>query len=486
MLQRKTFLLLILLFLLTLSFRLYFAFSYENFPLQSYFHIYQTEKIKQNPLLTNYDDLSYSGRILNYPPLFHYLLALTSFIPNNFKIIPALLFSLSVIIAFFIALRISNSEGTSLFSALLYAFTPIAIKETLNAVSVYTLAIPLIFLIIYLIIKLKEKPLFNYLILTTVFLFFTHPIFIFLTISFMLYPILLQIVNIKINENRKEAITFFIILSLLVSILIFKSNLLELGFDTIFQNIPDQIKQNFFRAINPFEIVLNIGLITLIFGLTGISYGLFKLKKASIFLISSLILSTFLLLAFKLIEFNLGILILGLSLAILSSLGIKTFFSYISKTKLHNFKSLFLILIIILVILTSIIPSITQALSLDVVSDKEIEAIKFLETKTSKLSTIASSPIEGHLINFAKRRNIADTYYLGAKDTTERFEDLKTLYKTEFSSVAKQIISKYGIDYILLSKHGKKFYEIKKLSFTDKCIKEVFKNEEAGIYSAEC
>ena len=37
--------------------------------------------------------------------------------------------------------------------------------------------------------------------LTTVFLFFTHPIFIFLTISFMLYPILLQIVNIKINEN---------------------------------------------------------------------------------------------------------------------------------------------------------------------------------------------------------------------------------------------------------------------------------------------
>ena len=36
-------------------------------------------------------------------------------------------------------------------------------------------------------------------------------------------------------------------------------------------------------------------------------------------------------------------------------------------------------IIIILVILTSIIPSITQALSLDVVSDKEIEAIKFLE-----------------------------------------------------------------------------------------------------------
>lgn len=486
MLQRKTFLLLILLFLLTLSFRLYFAFSYENFSLQSYFHIYQTEKIKENILPINYDELSYSGRILNYPPLFHYLLALTSFIPNSFKIIPALLFSLSVIIAFLIALRISNNELASLFSALLYAFTPIAIKETLNAVSVYTLVLPLIFLIIYLIIKLKEKPVFNILILSSIFLFLTHPSFLLLTISFMLYPILLKIVNIKINENRKEAIVFFIILSLLASILIFKSNLLEMGFSTIFQNIPDQIKQNFFKAINPFEIVSGIGLITLIFGLIGISYGLFKLKKASIFLISSLILTLFLLLAFKLIEFNTGILILGLSLTILSSLGIKTFFSYISKTKLYKLKPLFLFLIIIFAILTSIIPSITQALNLDVVMTKEIEAIKFLETKTSKLSTIASSPIEGHLINFAKRRNIADTYYLGAPDTTERFEDLKTLFTTEFSSVAKQIISKYGIDYILLSKHVKKFYKVDKLSFIDKCIKQVFKNEEAEIYSTEC
>ncbi|MBI4155522.1 hypothetical protein HY498_05565 [Candidatus Woesearchaeota archaeon] len=302
----------------------------------------------------------------------------------------------------------------------------------------------------------------------------------------MLYPILLKIVNIKINENRKEAIVFFIILSLLASILIFKSNLLEMGFSTIFQNIPDQIKQNFFKAINPFEIVSGIGLITLIFGLIGISYGLFKLKKASIFLISSLILTLFLLLAFKLIEFNTGILILGLSLTILSSLGIKIFFSYISKTKLYKLKPLFLFLIIIFAILTSIIPSITQALNLDVVMTKEIEAIKFLETKTSKLSTIASSPIEGHLINFAKRRNIADTYYLGAPDTTERFEDLKTLFTTEFSSVAKQIISKYGIDYILLSKHVKKFYKVDKLSFIDKCIKQVFKNEEAEIYSTEC
>ncbi len=485
--MRKVFLLLILIVIVTFLFRLYFSFSYDNFTLgQSYFHIYQTEKIKENIIPPGYDELSYSGRTISYPPLFHYILALTSFIPNNYKIIPALLFSLSVIIAFLVSLRISNNEWASLLAAVLYSFTPIAIKQTLNSVSIYTLAIPLMFLILYFVITLKEKPVFNLLILTTVLLLFTHPLFLILTISFMLYPLLLKIVNIKINENRKEAIIFFIILSLLAALLIFKKDLSILGFNTIFQNIPSQIQHNFFKSVNLIEIVSGIGLINLVFGLIGISNGLFKAKKASIFLISSLILTLFALLAFKLIDFNLGLLILGLSLSLLSSLGIIAFFSYISKTKLYKLKPIFIFIILILIILTSILPSFTQASALDTISKKEFEAFEFIKSKTSPLSKIAASPVEGHLINFIGRRNIMDTYYLNAPETTERFDDLNTLYITEISSVAKQIIDKYGIDYMLLTKHGRKFYNIQKLSFRDKCLKEVFKNEEAELYSAEC
>jgi uncharacterized membrane protein len=138
------------------------------------------------------------------------------------------------------------------------------------------------------------------------------------------------------------------------------------------------------------------------------------------------------------------------------------------------------------VILTSILPSIVVSMNQDVVSEKEMEAVNFIKEKTSRLSTIAASPKEGHLVNFAGRRNVMDTYYLGVKDTNERFEDLNTLYTTEINSIAKQIIEKYGVDYIFLTKHGKKFYNLDKLNYKDKCFKEVFKNEDAEIYSTEC
>lgn len=486
MFDRKTIILLTLIFVITLSFRLYFSFQYENFSTESYFHIYQTEKIKDNVLPSNYDELSYSGRIISYPPLFHYILASTSFIPNNYKIIPAILFAISSVIAFLISLRISNNKWASLLSALLYSFTPIVIKQTLNSVSIYSLAIPLIFLLVYLTIIAKERNVSKYFILVSILLFFSHPSFLILTLTFILYPLLLKLVNIKINDNRKEVIISFIILSLLAVLLLFRQDLSQIGFNTIFQNIPDQIKHNYFRSINLIEIISGIGLLTIIFGLIGISNGIFKSKQSSIFLISSLIISTFILLLFKLIDFNVGIMILGLSLAILSSLGMNVFFTYISKTKLHKFKLLFTILILLLTILTSIFPSITQALNLDVVSNKEMEAFTFLKEKTSELSTVAASPQEGHLINSIGRRNILDTYYLSAPATTERFRDLNSLFKTELSSVAKQIIDKYGVDYILLTEHGKRFYNIEKLSYLDKCIKEVFKNEEASIYNAQC
>ena len=89
-------------------------------------------------------------------------------------------------------------------------------------------------------------------------------------------------------------------------------------------------------------------------------------------------------------------------------------------------------------------------------------------------------------LHVAKRRNIMDTYYLGAQDATARHDDLKTLFTTELTTLAKKMISKYGIDYILLTNHGKKFYNIKNLPYQEKCIKLIYQNEESEIYSAEC
>ena len=65
---------LIALFFLTLSSRLFFAFQTPDFDYDAYFNLRQVEQIKETGLPSYEDDLSYGGRTHYFPPFFHYLL----------------------------------------------------------------------------------------------------------------------------------------------------------------------------------------------------------------------------------------------------------------------------------------------------------------------------------------------------------------------------------------------------------------------------
>ena len=86
----------------------------------------------------------------------------------------------------------------------------------------------------------------------------------------------------------------------------------------------------------------------------------------------------------------------------------------------------------------------------------------------------------------AKKAPIGQTVETGWGVVALTSGDIDSLYRTSDIALAKKIIDKYGVDYILLTKHDKMFYNIEKLNYHDKCIKEVFQNEEARIYSTEC
>src|SRR3989344_528334 len=156
---RLEILLLIFLFLFVLAFRLFFAFKYSHFNTDSaYFHLRQIDHIVENYSLLSYDSLSYGGRDIFYPPLFHVAMALFSFgSVFMLKLIPELLFALTVFIVYKIAKDVSGNSYSALFAAALSAFIPILFAETQNNLSVYSFVVPLLLLILYSSVKLDDK-----------------------------------------------------------------------------------------------------------------------------------------------------------------------------------------------------------------------------------------------------------------------------------------------------------------------------------------
>ena len=71
-----TYVLLGLIFLITVGARLYMAFSVPHFEPEAYFTLRNVENIRHHYIPLFKDELSYGGRTLIFDPLYYYLLAL--------------------------------------------------------------------------------------------------------------------------------------------------------------------------------------------------------------------------------------------------------------------------------------------------------------------------------------------------------------------------------------------------------------------------
>ncbi len=472
---------LFIIFLLTLIFRLYFTFQTPHFSSENaYLHIFQI----QNILETGFHKTL-------YPPIYPYFITILSFIPLALKIIPEILLSSIVIISFLIAKEITSNKKAALLTALLTAFIPVYITQTLNQLSIYSLIIPLSFLMFYSLIKIKEKKYLIYFILFSFILPLTHPTAILITVSFIFYMILLNIESIKLDKLRKESILFFIFLTLLINLIIYKNEFLSLGINIIYQNIPSQILTNYFKDINVLDAINQLSAIPLIFGISGILFGTIKRKNHHIFLLSGLILTIFILLLFRLIEFSPALIFLGISLAIISSLSFENFFKFISKTKIAPKENLVYFILIILIISTLIIPSflLSNKLISNSISQEEIEALTWIDENTIANSIVLASPQEGHLISaIAKRRSIINILYIGVPKITERFEDTNRLFATQSETKALALSKKYNIKYIYLSERAKNRYKIGELVYikNEECYKEIYTNKKTNVYEFTC
>jgi len=482
-----------LIFVLTLSSRLYFAFKNPNFTPDAYFTLRNVEHITKNFLPLKNDELSYGGRITIYPPLYFYMLSFFDIIlPINLvsKILPNLFASTLVIIVYLISFEITKNNHASLLTSLLSAFIPIFYSKTIFNVSIYTFILPLMFLSLYFFLKINDNPksVIPFLFMVGL-LRYTHPTVILLVMALLFYLLIVYAENLKQSRPELEVIlfvTFVVIWSLFIS---YKKAFLLHGSLVVWQNIPQKILLEYFSDITLFDAIYQIGIIPIIFGIFIIYKYIFKEKNRSLYLLISFVVPLFFLLWFKLIELTVGLMFLGVILILLFAQFYKIFFLYIMKTRISKFTWLLNIILLIAIFFTSIVPSFyfAQHESSDIMTENEIDALVWLRENTNKDDVILANVDEGYLISyFANRKNVADTNFLLIEDTDQRYNDIETIYKTSLQTEAVKLLNKYDVDYIYFSERTKKQFDIEKLNFLgDSCFEEVY-IYEPKIFKSRC
>ena len=480
---------LILVFLIVLAVRLFFVFSDSAFDYTAYNSLRQVENIQETGVPLFNDQLSYSGRTNLFPPFFFYVLAVFSFIiPLAFaaKIIPSLAFASLVIIIYLITKHITKNKTAAVISAIFAGFVPV-VYTTVNQVSIFSLCLPLIFLLSYTFLRIEEKGFAVMSIILIVLLLLTQTSVFILLISFLAYFLILRLEKHKINIKEVEVALFLLFLALWFNLLLYKKAFYLHGISFIWQNVPALLLSTSFTDISFIGIIYAVGVIPLLFGVYAVYNILYKTRNRAASLYISFAIISFIMLWLKLIPFKTGLLFLSMNLIILSASTIKAVLVGLSKTKVRNLSRIAVALIIVLFILTTITPFIGM-LSTQKPPSKDIEALEWIKANSNEDSVVFGSIEEGFLINYiAKRKNIADYNFLFINNINHRHEDINHLFTSRLKSEAVRLINKYDIDYLFLSTKSMTEYDITTLFYAEEDCFEVVYNQGAVIYKfLEC
>ncbi|MBU4283907.1 MAG: glycosyltransferase family 39 protein [Nanoarchaeota archaeon] len=491
---KKEYIWLALIFSLVLGIRLYFAFQTPYFSEDAYFNIRQVENIRNTGWPLFKDDLSYSGRNFLFQPFFQYILAFFNlFMPLNLvcKLLPNIFASSLIFIVYLIAREITKSKGAALFSSFISGFIPIFFAETVNSVSVFSLVIPIMFFLIYSLIKInKHEKYIGYFIVSIIIIALMHPSAFLLIIALLLYLLFIRLEHLKQRRAELELIIFSTILVIWLNFVIYKNAFLVHGQFVIWQNIPKELLGQYFSQLNILNALFYIGIIPLVSGIYIIYKYIFKKKNRRIYLLMGFALSTLFLLWLRLIQLKVGLVFFGVILVLLFSKFYSDFILFIDKTRLSRYKTIFIALIFFVFIFNSIVPTIsyTTRVIKETPSKNEIDAFLWLKNNSDEKDVVLASLDQGYLINaVAERKNVIDKNFLLIKDAEQRLENVRIIYTTHYETDAIPLLNKYNIKYIVLSKRSIHDYNIVDLNYrTDKKCFELVYDKEVKIYKSLC
>ena len=468
---KTDYMILVFLFLFVLGVRLYFTFQHDNFNTDNaYFHLRQIEYFSDNFKLLNYDDLSYGGRQIFYPPFFHVFMALISF-GSIFmlKLVPELLLASTVFIVYRIAKEISGNSYSAILSAASASFIPILFTETLNNLSVYSIVIPLLLFMLYSLLRLDEKIYFWGFVAASFLLPLTHPSAFIYVITISFYFFLIAGGALLPSKIKKEAVIFSILLIFLFQFIIYKEAFLTYGANILKQNIPSTILADSFRQLGLVDVLFGIGIIPLVLGSFGIYFALIRERRKVAYLFGAFAVSILLLLVLRLITISVGLMFLGIALSIFTASGVSFIHNYLNKLKFIYLKHFFVILLLGLFVVLSVLPSFVAARNSAEIDSVKIGEIKWLILNTDKNDVVLANVDDGNLIAaVAKRKTVADTNFLFAPNPSARVDDIKTMYTTVSEAIALNLIHKYNVTVIYLSDESRREYNLVDLAYAEK------------------
>ena len=306
-------------------------------------------------------------------------------------------------------------------------------------------------------------------------------------VTVLIYFFITIIEERKISALEKEALLFSLFVNLLIILLIFRESLLNYGLAFIWQNTPTPVLADYYKEFTIIEALELISPLLLLFGVFGFIVSL--RNKQNLFLSSTLV-TTLFFLWLKIIPFLLGLVILTLSLAGLSSFGLRSLFNFIKYTKFAELRTYLLFAVIILLIASVIVPSFILSSKKEITVDNEvIKGLEFLNVQESDKEAAIIAPYEyGHAITyFSRNLNVADSLFLLAPDAEKRVSDIDTAYLSKSETQVIEIAHHYNARYIILNQDIKEKYNVTSLEYVKnkECFSK-FYDEGISIYRIKC
>lgn len=454
--------------------RLFIAFSSPGLSGDdAYFHFRQIEYIRQTGLPLYDDPLSYGGRTYFFTPVFHYLVAagaLVMPVETAAKVVPNLFAALLVLAIFGIVRRLSKHDGVALFTAVFSAFVPVWFGHTINTLEPATLAVLLLFFVLYAWLRVEE-PRWRYLYLAGLILFaFTHPLAMLLVIGFLFYLVLVLVEQVRLERAELEIALFSIFFVLWSQFLLYKRFILAHGPAVIWQNIPPPLLSTLFADVTILTAIYQIGILPVMYGIFMVYRYLFRRKHKMTYFLIAFTLAAAVLAWFRLMPVRLGLVLLGMLLMLLFSKWVDFFLKHVQTTRFHRWSAVFMLGLVLAFIVTGLIPSWLEARAVQrtVLPPEGVQAYAWIRSQTPQDAVVVAAVDEGHRVAaLAQRKNVIDTRFLLQRDAKRRLHDVDRIFRTTLSVEAIELMDRYGADVILFSPETAKALNRSTLSYAE-------------------
>ncbi len=471
--------------------RLFIAFSAEGFAGdEAYFHLRQIEHIRSTGLPLFEDPLSYGGRAYFFSPLFHYVVAGSSFlfpVEAAGKIIPNLFAVLVMLLVYGIAFRVAKHEGVAVFTAVFSAFVPVWFGQTISTLSPATLGVLLLFFVVYAWLRSNEVR-WRFLYLAGLLLFaFVHPIVLVFVLGLVLYLLLVLVERLRVEQAELEMALFSIVFVLWSQFLLYKKFILAHGPAVVWQNIPPGLLSSLFSDITVLTALYQIGILPVLYGVFVAYRYVFRRKNRMAYFMISFALAAGIVLWFRLVPLRLGLVLLGLFLMVLFSKWVKFFLDYIPTTRFPRWKFAFVFSLIMVFVLTSVIPSLGEAYAMQrqAPSQGMLRAFGWIRANTGSDAVVVAGVDEGHRVAaLMGRKNVVDTHFLLQRDARQRVHDVNRIFTTPLGVEAIQLMDRYGASVIMLSPGTRRSLKIDGLAYAEpsRCFARTFSEEGYVVF----